>query len=81
MTSMTTIKVSTDVRDRLNSMAAERGITANSVVERLLEDALWNQRMEDVRAAMASASEEDLSTYREETADWIAVAAPLAEGR
>ena len=33
----TTIKVSTELRDRLNALAEEQGLTAGSMVEKLLD--------------------------------------------
>ena len=35
---VTTIKVSTELRDRINAVAAGQGLTAGSMVEKLLED-------------------------------------------
>lgn len=67
---MTTIKVSTDVRDQLNEIARARGGTANSVVEELLRRWLREQRMQGVREAMARTSDEDWTSYWEETAAW-----------
>ena len=42
----TTIKVSTELRDRLNAVAEEQGLTAGSMVEKLLDDWLWRQQVE-----------------------------------
>ena len=68
--SMTTIKVSTDVRDQLNELARRSGGTVNSVVEDLLRRWLREQRMQSVREAMARTSDEDWTSYWEETAAW-----------
>lgn len=67
---VTTIKVTSEVRDQLNAIAQQRGWTANSVVEMLLEEYIWSERMKTVREQMANASEEDMRTYREELAAW-----------
>jgi predicted transcriptional regulator len=66
----TTIKVSTQTRDRVAELARARNTTANSVLEMLLEEHLRRERMKSVREAMARSSEEDWRTYYEETAAW-----------
>jgi predicted transcriptional regulator len=76
----TTIKVSTETRDRLAELARERGMTANSVVEMLLARYLRDERMNAVRRAMAQSSAEDWRTYHEETAEWDVVAGDGLEG-
>ncbi|MHB1066120.1 MAG: hypothetical protein ACYC2Z_01630 [Candidatus Nanopelagicales bacterium] len=70
----TTIKVSTQTRDRISAIAKRRSMTANSVLELLLDSFLRDERMAQVRRAMARSTEEDWRTYREETAAWDAVA-------
>ena len=35
---VTTIKVSSSTRDKINALAAEQGLTAGSLVEKVLED-------------------------------------------
>lgn len=74
---MTTIKVSTDVRDRLNKIARAKGGTANSVVEQLLEEYLWNQRMETAIRLMTSMSEQERQEYMDEFHAWDST---LADG-
>lgn len=66
----TTIKVSTETRDAINALADERGLTAGSVIEHLLEEYLWSVRMEEARRAMRNASDEDKRSYLEETREW-----------
>lgn len=50
---MTTIKVDSDLRDRLNAEARRRGTTAGSFVEQLLEAWLREQRFAAIREALA----------------------------
>ncbi len=50
----TTIKVSTELRDRINAVAEEQGLTAGSMVEKLLEDWLWRQQVELAKQQMRS---------------------------
>ena len=38
---MTTIKIDSAVRDRLNELAARNGCSAGSMVEKLLDEHLW----------------------------------------
>ena len=64
----TTIKLDSAVRDQINDIGREKGMTAQSVVEMLMANYLRAQRMEAVRIAMRNTSEEDWRTYREETA-------------
>ena len=64
----TTIKLDSSVRDQINEIGREKGMTAQSVVEMLMANYLRAQRMEAVRIAMRNTSEEDWRTYREETA-------------
>ena len=64
---MTTIKLDSDLRDRLNAEARSRGVTAGSFVEELLETWLREQRFEAMRAAMARTSPADMASYLEET--------------
>ncbi|MFN8126687.1 MAG: hypothetical protein U0R64_09305 [Candidatus Nanopelagicales bacterium] len=66
----TSMKVDSAVRDRLSALAKERDMTQNSVLEFLLDEYQWAQRMRDARVAMRSASPEDLRSYRQETGDW-----------
>lgn len=65
---VTTIKLDSSVRDQINEIGREKGMTAQSVIEMLMKQYLRAQRMEAVRIAMRNTSEEDWRTYREETA-------------
>lgn len=66
----TTIKVSTDLRDRLKSHAAAEHLTMNSYLEKLLECEERARRFAVLREQMANTSEEDWKSYREETEWW-----------
>ncbi len=67
----TTIKIESSVRDRLNAAARDRGLTAGSFVEELLELYLREQRFAAIREAMASRPAIDLA-YSDEIAEWDA---------
>ncbi len=64
----TTIKVSPDVRDRLNAIAAEQGLPAGSVIERLIEEHLWRRQVEIAKQQMREAPPEVWNAYLEEFA-------------
>ncbi|WP_166435891.1 ribbon-helix-helix protein, CopG family [Cellulomonas shaoxiangyii] len=49
----TTIKLDSDLRDRLNAAARERGVTTGSFVEALFEGWLREQRFAALREEMA----------------------------
>jgi predicted transcriptional regulator len=66
----TTIKVSTQTRDRINELAAQQGITAGSLVEKVLQDYLWRQQVETAKQQMRSASREVRDEYLAESASW-----------
>lgn len=68
----TTIKVSTDLRDRLNEAAREEGMTTGSFVEELLELHLRERRFARLRAALASSDEADRASHEAEAAAWDA---------
>ena len=78
---MTTIKVSTDVRDRLNEVAAEYGMTAGSMVEKVLDEWLWQQKVETAVRQMASMTAEERAEYMAELAEWDHTLADGLEGR
>lgn len=62
----TTIKVSTELRDRLNAVAEEQGLTAGSMVEKLLEDWLWRQQVDLAIRQMRSMTPEEKAEYMAE---------------
>lgn len=61
--SATTIKVSTELRDRINAVAAERGLTAGSLIERVLEEWLWQQQVETAIRQMRSMTPAEKAEY------------------
>jgi len=71
---MTTIKLDSTLRDRLNAEARRRGQTAGSFVEDLFAIWLREQRFAEIRRTMAGASDADIASYRAETAALDALA-------
>ena len=63
---MTTIKVDSAVRDRLNTEARKRGLTAGSFVEELLDAWAREQRFAAIREAMAQTPPDLVDSYRAE---------------
>ena len=66
----TTIKVSTELRDRINTVAAEQGLTAGSLIEKVLEEYLWRQQVELAKRPMRSATAEEWADYLAEAEAW-----------
>ncbi|MDN6486873.1 MAG: toxin-antitoxin system protein [Ancrocorticia populi] len=62
----TTVKVSTELRDRINREAQARGTTAASLIELMLDDYVRRQRMEAFGAAIRGADQ----AYWDEFHDW-----------
>lgn len=73
----TTIKVSPEVRDRLNELAAAEGRTAGSMVEKLLEEHLWRHKVEIAGRQMRSAPPEVWAEYM---AEFATMDGSLADG-
>ncbi|HEY8720207.1 hypothetical protein [Pengzhenrongella sp.] len=71
--SLTTIKVDSAVRDRLNAEAHRLGLTAGSFVEELLEAWAREQRFAAMRQAMAQTPPDLLASYRAETSAFDAL--------
>ena len=67
---MTTIKVTTSVRDQVNAYAAERGLTANSAIEQMLSELLWRHKVELAKRQMREASPEVWADYASEFQAW-----------
>ena len=63
----TTIKVSAETRDRVNELAASQGLTAGSMIERVLADYLWRQEVALAKQQMLDAPAEVWADYLEET--------------
>jgi predicted DNA-binding protein len=66
----TTIKVSPETRDKINALAAEQGMTAGSVIEKVLDEYLWRQQVETAKRQMRSAPKEVWDEYYAEFAIW-----------
>lgn len=64
----TTIKVSTELRDRLKAQAAARHRTLGEHLEALLEEELRRERFRLQRAAMSATPPDD--EYTREARDW-----------
>lgn len=73
--SMTTIKVSTELRDRINRDVKERGLTAASLIEKLLDAYERNCRMEAFGQAFKGADAE----YWDEFSAWDIALEPAAD--
>ncbi|MDA2987231.1 MAG: toxin-antitoxin system protein [Actinomycetota bacterium] len=73
----TTIKVSPEVRDRLNALAAEHGRTAGSMLEQLLTEHLWRHKMEQAKRQMRDAPPEVWAEYM---AEFATMDGSLADG-
>lgn len=61
-----TIKVSEDLRDQINAVAKERGCTASSLIEDLLEKYLVEERVKAAAQAINSAGQD----YWDEMSEW-----------
>ncbi len=68
----TSIKVSTEVRDRLNALAAQEGLTAGSLVEKLMEEYLWKIKVETAGRQMRAMTPAERADYMAEVAEWDA---------
>jgi predicted transcriptional regulator len=66
----TTIKVSTELRDRINAVAAERGVSAGSMLEKILDDWLWQQQVELAIGQMRRMTPAEKTEYLAEAAEW-----------
>lgn len=66
----TTIKVSSELRDRLKRQAAAEQRTLGAHLAHLAELGEREGRMRHLRAAIAATSVSDLDSYRAETRDW-----------
>ena len=70
----TTIKVTAQVRDELNKLAAAEGRTAGSMLEKLLEEHLWRLEVEAAKRAMREAPQEVWDEYMQEFRAWDSTA-------
>lgn len=69
----TTIKVSTELRDRLKAQAAAERLTLGEHLERLAELDDRRRRLEALGFAIRATPPERLESYRDETAAWNAL--------
>lgn len=69
----TTIKVSSELRDRLNAEARRAGTTAAGVIEALIAERERSERFQAMREAIAATTPENLAEYPEEVAEWQSV--------
>lgn len=76
MDTTTTIRVTVDDRDRLNELAAERGVSASRVIGQLIEDDLKRKILDD----WDDFRERDPSGYQEELRQAKAWDVTLADG-
>ena len=68
---VTTIKVSTETRDRLKAQAARNNLSLGEHLRRLADAADRELRFQAVRAAMTASSEDDRRSYAAETQAWL----------
>jgi hypothetical protein len=66
----TTIKVTTEVRDRLKMQAAQAHRTLGEHLAHLADLADREGRFDAMRQAIAASSSDDLASYADEVADW-----------
>jgi predicted transcriptional regulator len=78
--SATTIKVSSELRDRINAVAVERGVTAGSMIEKILDDWLWQQQVELAIRQMRGMTPEEKAEYLAEAAEWDVTLGDALEG-
>lgn len=69
----TTIKVSTEVRDRLKAQATAAHRTLGDHLRHLADLGDRATRFESLRTAIAETSAEDLASYDREVAEWEAL--------
>lgn len=76
---MTTIKVSTELRDQLKEQAKAEHRTMGEQLEHLVRAHSRERDFAALREAMSRMTPEDWADYREETAWWDAVSAPVED--
>lgn len=67
---VTTIKLDSDLRDRLKRVARREGRTVGSLLESLLSERERAERFAAMREAMERSSSRSLSDYQAEVATW-----------
>jgi predicted DNA-binding protein len=66
----TTIKVSGDLRDRLNAEAARAGLTAAQLLEQLLAERKRAERFRAIKRARESMTEAERADYLRDFNEW-----------
>ena len=66
----TTIKVPSELRDRLNEEARRANTTVAAVIESLVAERERAERFRAMREAMADADRSEIESYERETSDW-----------
>lgn len=66
----TTIKVPSELRDRLNAEAQRDGLTVAGVIERLIAESERVERFRQIRLARDRMTADDRASYDKETALW-----------
>jgi hypothetical protein len=70
MATFTTVKVSTETRDTINRYAAELNVSADQLLQQLLNEQAEALIWRKVRASWAKVSPEDMASYRDEFHEW-----------
>lgn len=66
----TTIKVSTELRDRLKEQASRAGLTLGGYIAVLADGADRQHRIASVKAAVAATSPDETTAYADESRAW-----------
>ncbi|MBN9213338.1 MULTISPECIES: hypothetical protein [unclassified Microbacterium] len=66
----TTIKVSSELRDRLKRQAARDGVTLGVHLEHLADGEDRRRRLEQLKLAIGRTDEATMASYAAETAEW-----------
>lgn len=67
---VTTIKVDTALRDRLNLIARQQGVSVSRAIEGMVADRERAERFRRLREDMATLSQSERDEYLAETAVW-----------
>ena len=67
---MTTIKVDTVLRDRLNSIARQDGVSVSKAIEAMVAERERAERLRAMREAIEATDPETMADYRREVRAW-----------
>lgn len=67
---ITTLKVHSEVRDRIKAVARREGVTVGKLLEDLVAIREREQRFADIAQARNAMSTADTDSYKAETAQW-----------